>query len=76
MSHPFDIHVGKRIRERRKFLGLTQIDLANVLGITFQQFQKYETAKNRISASKLFETSEALGVRFDFWTKDYKKGQE
>lgn len=58
--NPVDLHVGARVRMRRKFLGVSQEKLADVLGLTFQQVQKYERGANRISASKLFEISRAL----------------
>jgi len=57
-----DAFVGQKIRTRRVSLGLTQQDLATALGITFQQVQKYENGKNRVSASTLFRLSFALGV--------------
>lgn len=60
--HPVDIHVGKRIRAQRKLQGLTQSWLANKIGISFQQLQKYETAANRVSPSRLFGIADALGV--------------
>ena len=62
MKHPVDIHVGKRVRNRRWMVGMTQQGLAERVGIKFQQIQKYETGMNRISASRLFEISEALEV--------------
>jgi transcriptional regulator with XRE-family HTH domain len=52
--HLVDIHVGARIRMRRKAMGLTQTQLADSVGITFQQLQKYERGSNRVSASKLY----------------------
>ena len=52
--HLVDIHVGARIRSRRKALGLSQTQLAESVGITFQQLQKYERGANRVSASKLY----------------------
>ena len=60
--HPTDLHVGKRLRNRRYILGLTQKDIADALGIKFQQVQKYETGANRISASRLHQSAQALGV--------------
>jgi transcriptional regulator with XRE-family HTH domain len=57
---PIDRHVGLRIRLRRKELGVSQEKLAEAIGVTFQQVQKYERAANRISASKLWETARAL----------------
>jgi transcriptional regulator with XRE-family HTH domain len=58
--HPVDSHVGFRIRMRRKEMGVSQERLAESLGITFQQVQKYERGANRVSASKLWEIATAL----------------
>ena len=58
--HPVDRHVGLRIRMRRKEVGVSQERLAEALGITFQQVQKYERGANRVSASKLWEIAQAL----------------
>ena len=58
--HPVDSHVGLRIRMRRKEMGVSQERLAESLGITFQQVQKYERGANRVSASKLWEIATAL----------------
>lgn len=58
--NPIDIHVGLRIRLRRKELGVSQERLAEAIGLTFQQVQKYERAANRVSASKLYEMARAL----------------
>jgi transcriptional regulator with XRE-family HTH domain len=58
--HPVDRHVGLHIRMRRKALGISQERLAEALGLTFQQVQKYERGANRVSASKLFEIARAL----------------
>ena len=57
---PIDIDVGARIRARRVFLGLSQTKLANALGLTFQQVQKYERGDNRVSASTLVRVAQAL----------------
>jgi transcriptional regulator with XRE-family HTH domain len=57
-----DTHVGQKIRARRTLLGLSQTDLANAAGITFQQVQKYEKGTNRVGAGRLQQFSEALGV--------------
>jgi len=59
-AHPVDLYVGARLRIRRKVLGLSQTQLADALGITFQQVQKYERGANRISASKLYEAAKLL----------------
>jgi len=57
-----DRHVGTRIRERRIMLGLTQQQLADLIGVTYQQAHKYERGINRVSAGRLFEISRALSV--------------
>ena len=62
MAHPVDIHVGKRIKEIRTVRGLTQSNVADHLGISFQQLQKYETGANRVSASRMFELSKLLDI--------------
>jgi transcriptional regulator with XRE-family HTH domain len=67
MKHPVDAHVGKRIRHRRWMVGMTQQQLADQVGIKFQQIQKYETGMNRVSASRLWDIAEALGVQIAFF---------
>ena len=67
MKHPVDVHVGKRVRHRRWMLGVTQQQLAERVGIKFQQIQKYETGMNRISASRLWDIAEALEVPISFF---------
>ena len=67
---PIDIHVGIRLRLRRTLLGLTQTDLARQLGLSFQQVQKYENGKNRVSASMLHHLSEVLDVPVGFFFDD------
>ncbi len=67
MKHPVDAHVGKRIRHRRWMVGMTQQQLADKVGIKFQQIQKYETGMNRVSASRLWDVAEALGVTISFF---------
>jgi transcriptional regulator with XRE-family HTH domain len=62
MAHAVDIHVGKRLRHRRWMVGATQGELADTLGIRFQQIQKYESGVNRVSASRLWEIAQALQV--------------
>ena len=62
MKHPVDVHVGKRVRHRRWMAGMTQQQLAEKVGIKFQQIQKYETGMNRVSASRLWDISDALDV--------------
>lgn len=62
MAHAVDIHVGKRIRHRRWAIGMTQQQLAQAVGIKFQQVQKYETGANRVSASRLWDIARTLDV--------------
>ncbi len=61
-TQDIDRHVGARIRERRIMLGLTQQQLADLIGVTYQQAHKYETGINRISAGRLFEIARELNV--------------
>jgi transcriptional regulator with XRE-family HTH domain len=68
--HPVDVHVGARVRARRTLLGMTQTDLANAIGLAFQQVQKYERGTNRISASKLFTLSQVFDVPVNFFFDD------
>ncbi|MFY9212057.1 MAG: helix-turn-helix transcriptional regulator [Aestuariivita sp.] len=67
MAHPVDVHVGKRVRHRRWLIGMTQQQLAEKVGIKFQQIQKYETGANRVSASRLWDISDALDVPVSFF---------
>lgn len=62
MVHPVDAHVGRRVRELRLLRGMTQAVLAEQLGLSFQQLQKYETGHNRVSASRMFEIAQLLSV--------------
>ena len=65
--HPVDVHVGQRIRTRRRLLGMNQAALARALDLTFQQVQKYEHGTNRVSASKLSVIADVLGVPVSFF---------
>ena len=65
--NPIDRHVGLRIRMRRKELGISQERLAESIGLTFQQVQKYERAANRVSASKLWEMARALNTSIAYF---------
>ncbi|PWR24958.1 helix-turn-helix domain-containing protein [Zavarzinia aquatilis] len=65
--NPIDIQVGARVKLRRQLLGLSQTDLADSLGLTFQQVQKYEKGTNRVSASKLYQLSQTLDVPVAFF---------
>ncbi|WP_413204426.1 helix-turn-helix domain-containing protein [Rhodospirillum sp. A1_3_36] len=67
---PLDIEVGRRLRLRRKLLGLSQQQLADSVGITFQQVQKYERGVNRLSSSRLWDFATILGVSVSFFFED------
>lgn len=62
MSHPVDLHVGRRLKQIRTLRRMSQTDVAKKLGLSFQQIQKYEIGSNRIAASRLYELSSVLGV--------------
>lgn len=65
--NPIDVHVGLQVRLRRKELKISQEKLAETLGLTFQQIQKYERGSNRISASKLYEIARTLRVSISWF---------
>lgn len=65
-----DVHVGKRVRERRVQLGMSQKNLAKSVGVSFQQIQKNERGTNRIGASRMFELSKVLDVPVSFFFDD------
>ena len=67
LPNPVDLHVGSRIRLRRKILGVSQERLAESLGLTFQQVQKYERGSNRVSASKLYEIAASLQTQIAYF---------
>ena len=75
MKHPVDVHVGKRVRHRRWMVGMTQQQLGDIVGIKFQQIQKYETGMNRISASRLWDIAQALDVSISFFFEGFE-GEE
>lgn len=64
---PVDRHVGHRVRVRRLLVGVSQEKLGDALGVTFQQIQKYEKGTNRISASRLRQIADMLGVPVSFF---------
>ena len=66
-ANPIDIQVGNRVRIRRMLIGMSQERLGDLLGLTFQQVQKYEKGVNRIGAGRLFEVSRILNVPIDFF---------
>lgn len=70
VPNPIDIHVGGRVRLRRTLLGMSQEKLGEMIGLTFQQVQKYEWGTNRIGASRLYDLSRVLDVPIDFFYDD------
>lgn len=66
-ANPIDIQVGNRVRIRRMLIGMSQERLGDLLGLTFQQVQKYEKGVNRIGAGRLFEVARILNVPVDFF---------
>jgi transcriptional regulator with XRE-family HTH domain len=66
-SHPVDVHVGARMRQRRSLLGMSQTNLGTAVGLTFQQIQKYERGSNRIGSSRLFEFAKVLDVPVSYF---------
>ncbi len=74
MTHPVDVHVGKRVRHRRWLIGMTQQQLAEKVGIKFQQIQKYETGANRVSASRLWDIADTLEVPVSFFFEGLEGG--
>jgi DNA-binding transcriptional regulator YiaG len=65
-----DVHIGRRIRSRRRLLGLNQSELARRIGVTFQQVHKYETGQSAVTAARLYAIAGALGVTFDYFYDD------
>lgn len=70
MAHKVDVLVGKRIRVRRTQLSMSQSELANKLGLTFQQVQKYEKGSNRVSCSRLYDIAKCLEAPISFFFSD------
>ena len=70
IPNPIDVHVGNRVRMRRMLIGMSQEKLGERLGLTFQQVQKYEKGSNRVSASRLYQMSQILGVPVQFFFDD------
>ena len=76
MATDIDLHLGKRLRRRRRLLGLTQQQLAVAVGIRFQQIQKYECGANRISAARLWQLAEALEVQVGYFYDGLSEAEE
>lgn len=72
MTHAVDVRVGKRLRHRRWMIGMTQQQLADKVGLRFQQIQKYETGLNRIAASRLREIAQVLEVPVGFFFEGFE----
>jgi len=72
---PVDVHVGSRLRERRVSLGMSQTVLAERLGLTFQQVQKYERGTNRLSASTLWRAADAVDVPISYFYDGLRQGR-
>ncbi|MFM7347560.1 MAG: helix-turn-helix domain-containing protein [Tagaea sp.] len=68
--NPIDMHVGKRLRERRTLLGMSQQELGRLIGVTFQQLQKNERGTNRLSASRIFECARVLDVPIGYFFEE------
>ena len=66
-TQDIDRHVGARVRERRIMLGLTQQQLADLIGVTYQQAHKYERGINRVSAGRLYEIAQVLSVPIGYF---------
>ena len=71
MTNDINVHLGKRLRGRRRLLGLSQKNLANAVGVRFQQIQKYECAANRMSAVRLWQLSKALDVPLSYFFEGF-----
>lgn len=67
LANAVDEHIGKRVKSRRLQVDLSQEKLADLVGVTFQQIQKYENGVNRVAASRLWEMAKALGVPVSFF---------
>ena len=72
--NPIDVHVGARIRSRRTLLGLSQAALAEAIGLTFQQVQKYEKGSNRVSPSRLMDVANVLDVSVPYFFEEMSAG--
>ena len=76
MAADIDLHLGRRLRRRRRLLGLTQQQLAVQVGVRFQQIQKYECGANRISAARLWELAEALSTPISYFYDGLEEARE
>lgn len=76
MPHPTDVHVGRRVREARATKSMSQEQLGNILGVSFQQVQKYEKGTNRIGSSRLWDIARALDVPVSYFFEGIEEGAE
>lgn len=74
-TRQIDAEIGRRLRLFREMKGITQVDLAGRVGLTFQQIQKYERAQNRISCSKLVEIADALDIGLQDFFEEILEGE-
>lgn len=75
MADEIDVHLGRRLRRRRRLLGLTQQELALACGVRFQQIQKYECAANRMSAARVWQLAEVLEVPVSYFYEGFAEAQ-
>jgi transcriptional regulator with XRE-family HTH domain len=73
MANPVDVYVGSRLRMRRTMLGLSQNKMGDLIGVTFQQIQKYEKGVNRIGSSRLYQVSKILLVPVSYFFEGYEE---
>lgn len=76
MADDIDVHLGRRLRRRRRLLGLTQQELAAACGVRFQQIQKYECAANRMSAARVWELAKVLEVPVGYFFEGFTEARE
>jgi transcriptional regulator with XRE-family HTH domain len=74
LPNPIDVHVGSRIRLRRTLLGISQTTLAEAIGLTFQQVQKYEKGANRVSSSRLVDMANAPDIAIPYFFEEMSAG--
>ena len=70
-----DVRIGQRLRTRRMELKISQLELGDVLGVSFQQIQKYEKGVNRIGAARLVQLAEALDTNTEYFIGELEKGR-
>jgi transcriptional regulator with XRE-family HTH domain len=75
MGDEIDVHLGRRLRRRRRLLGLTQQQLAGACGVRFQQIQKYECAANRMSAARIWQLAEVLDAPISYFYEGLSEAQ-